>query len=146
MKINNKSNIKSMTKEFVEKLAQMRAEEIFTKEYFTQVTDSWYFDELHEFKSHKYGIEGRRPTKQECEWYSDAISDLFDKYKERFYAKELAQDCYGKCIDCFRKIFKYIEFGNSNYSKFDINEETVQKLKDLANIFVYNPSLDKIVP
>ena len=126
-----------MTKEFVQKLAKLRADEIFTPEYFQHVTDSWYFDELHEFKSKKYEVDGRRPTKQEKEWYGDAISDLFDEYKEKFYAGELAQDCYGKCIDCFRKIFKYIEYGNKNYSKFNIDEETVQKLKDLANIFVY---------
>ena len=126
-----------MTKEFVQKLAKLRADEIFTPEYFQHVTDSWYFDELHEFKSKKYGVDGRRPTKQEKEWYGDAISDLFDEYKEKFYAGELAQDCYGKCIDCFSKIFKYIEYGNKNYSKFNIDEETVQKLKDLANIFVY---------
>ena len=126
-----------MTKEFVCKLAKLRAEEIFTKEYFQHVTDSWYFDELAEFRSKKYGVEGRRPTKQEYEWYGDAISDLFDEYKEKFYASELAQDCYGKCIDNFRKIFKYIEYGNKYYSKFDIDEETIQKLKDLANIFVY---------
>jgi len=126
-----------MKKEFVYKLAELRADEIFTKEYFLHVTDSWYFDELAEFKSKKYGIDGRRPTKQENEWYGDAISDLFDKYKEKFYAGELAQDCYGRCIDNFDKIFKCIEYGNKYYSKFNIDEETIQKLKDLANIFVY---------
>lgn len=126
-----------MTKEFVYKLAKLRAEEIFTPEYFQHVTDSWYFDELTEFRSKKYGVEGRHPTKQEREWYGDAISDLFDEYKEKFYAGELAQDCYGKCIDNFSKIFKYIEYGNKYYSKFDIDEETIKKLKDIANIFVY---------
>jgi len=126
-----------MTKEFVYKLAKLRADEIFTKEYFQHVTDSWYFDELAEFKSKLYGVECRRPNKQEKEWYGDAISDLFDKYKEKFYAGELAQDCYGRCIDNFNKIFKCIEYGNKYYSKFDIDEETIQKLKDLANIFVY---------
>lgn len=126
-----------MTKEFVYKLAKLRADEIFTPEYYQHVTDSWYYDELAEFISKKYGIEGRRPTKQEREWYGDAISDLFDEYKEKFYAGELAQDCYGKCIDNFSKIFKYIEYGNKYYSKFDIDEETIKKLKDIANIFVY---------
>lgn len=126
-----------MSKEFILKLAQKRADEIFTKEYFLHVTDSWYFDELAEFRSTCYGVEGRRPNKQEREWYGDAISDLFDKYKEKFYAGELAQDCYGRCIDSFDKIFKCIKYGNKYYSKFNIDEETIQKLKDLANIFVY---------
>ena len=125
-----------MTESFIKKLAQKRAEEIFTKEYFLNVTDSWYFDELAEFKSKKYGVEGRHPTKQEKEWYGNVIYDLFDEYKEKFYASELAQDCYGNCIDCFKKIFKYIEYGNQYYSKFDIDKDTIQKLKDIANIFV----------
>lgn len=125
-----------MDKNTIKQIAKLRAEEIFTKDYFTKVTDSWYFDELAEFRSKKYEVEGRKPTKQEREWYGDVISDLFDEYKEKFYANELAQDCYGKCIDNFRKIFKYIEYGNKYYSKFDIDEETIKKLKDLANIFV----------
>ena len=125
-----------MTKEFVYKLVKLRADEIFTTEYYLHVTDSWYFDELAEFKSKKYGVEGRCPTKQEREWYGDAISDLFDEYKEKFYAGELAQDCYGKCIDNFSKIFKYIEYGNKYYSKFNIDEDTIKQLKTIANIFV----------
>lgn len=126
-----------MTKEFVEKLAQRRAEEIFTKEYFTKVTDSWYFDELNEFESHKCGIEGRHPTEQECNWYGNAISDLFDEYYAKLYDKELTQNYYAKCIDLFRQIFETIEIGNETYSQFNIDEETIQKLKDLANIFVH---------
>lgn len=125
-----------MTKEFIYKLAKLRADEIFTKEYFLHITDSWYFDELAEFKSKTYGVEGRRPNKQEKEWYGDAISDLFDKYKEKFYAGELAQDCYSNCINHFKKIFEFIEYGNQHFSKFNIDEETVQNLKELANIFV----------
>lgn len=126
-----------MTKEFVYKLAKLRAKEIFTKEYFQHVTDSWYFDELAEFKSKKYGIEGCKPTKQEKEWYGDAISDLFEKYKDKWYGDILAQDYYAKCIGFFHQIFDTIEIGNEKYSQFNIDEETIQKLKDLANIFVY---------
>ena len=125
-----------MTQEFILRLAQKRAEEIFTPEFYQHVTDSWYFDELHEFKSKKYGIEGRRPTKQEKEWYGDAISDLFEKYKDKWYGDALAQDYYSRCIGFFHQIFDTIEIGNKIYSQFNIDEETIQKLKDLANIFV----------
>ena len=34
-----------MEKEFILKLAQKRAEELFTTDFFQHVTDSWYFDE-----------------------------------------------------------------------------------------------------
>ena len=35
-----------MTKEQLQQIALNRSEKIFTKEFFTTCTDSWYFDEL----------------------------------------------------------------------------------------------------
>lgn len=126
-----------MSESFVKKLAETRADEIFTTEYYKHVTDSWYLDEKFRFEDLKVGPEGRKPTKKEADVYMGYLYDLFEEYKDKWYGDVLAQDCYGKCIDSFDKIFKYIEFGNKNYSQFDIDEETIKKLKDLANIFVY---------
>lgn len=39
-----------MTIEFIKKLAEIRAQEIFTPEYFEKVTDSWYLDEKFRFE------------------------------------------------------------------------------------------------
>ena len=126
-----------MTKEFIQKLAQKRAKEIFTPEFFQHVTDSWYLDEKFRFEDLQVGSEGRKPRKNEVDIYMKYLDDLFRKYEDRFYPEVLAQNCYGSCINYFKKIFEFIDYGNKTYSQFNIDEDTIQKLKDLANIFVY---------
>ena len=126
-----------MTENFIKKLAESRAEEIFTSEYYKHVTDSWYLDEKFRFEDLKVGIKGRKPTKKEADVYMGYLSNLFEKYKNKWYGDVLAQNCYENCIECFEKIFKFIDYGNETYSKFNIDDETIQKLKDIANIFVY---------
>ncbi|MBR6908192.1 hypothetical protein IKN40_07075 [bacterium] len=126
-----------MTKEFIKKLAESRADCIFQPEYYKHVTDSWYLDEKFRFEGLQVGTEGRKPTKKEADIYMGYLVDLFEKYKDKWYGDVLAQDYYGKCIGFFKQIFDTIEIGNKTYSQFNIDEETIQKLKDLANIFVY---------
>ena len=126
-----------MTKGFIKKLAEARADCIFQPDYYKYVTDSWYLDEKFRFEGLQVGTEGRKPTKKEADIYMGYLADLFEKYKDKWYGDVLAQDYYGKCIGFFKQIFDTIEIGNKTYSKFNIDEETIQKLKDLANIFVY---------
>ena len=130
-----------LSKEFIQKLAQVRADELFTKDFYQTVTDSWYLDEKFRLDFMRVGKERRRPTEEEIDIYMDFLSEYFDSYKEKIYSCELAQDCYGKCIDEFRKIFEFIEYGNKNYSKFEIDEQTIKNLKDIANVFVKKPRL-----
>ena len=125
-----------MTKYFIKKQAELRAEELFTPEYYKHVTDSWFLDEMFRFEDLQIGPKGRKPTKKEAEVYMGYLSYLFEKYKDKWYGDVLAQDCYGKCIDFFHQILDTIEIGNKTYSQFNIDEETIQKLKDIANIFV----------
>lgn len=126
-----------MTESFIQKLAKSRAEELFTAEYYLHVTDSWYLDEKFRFEDLQVGPKSRKPTKKEADIYMGYMQDYFDEYKEKFYAGPLAQDAYGKCIDYISKILKVIEYGNEHYSQFNIDEETIQKLKNIGNIFVY---------
>ena len=125
-----------MTNEFIHKLAKKRAEEIFTAEYYLHVTDSWYLDEKFRFETLQVGHESRKPTKKEANIYMDYMQDYFDEYKDKFYAGPLAQDAYGKCIGFFKQIFDTIEISNKTYSQFNIDEDTIKKLKNIANIFV----------
>lgn len=125
-----------MNKEFIYKLAEARAEEIFTSDYYKHVTDSWYLDEKFGFENLKVGPEGRKPTKKEADVYMGYLADLFEQYRDKWYGDVLAQDYYAKCIGFFHQIFDTIEIGNKTYSQFNIDEETIQKLKDIANIFV----------
>lgn len=126
-----------MTEGFIKKLAESRADCIFQSEYYKHVTDSWYLDEKFRFEDLQIGPEGRKPTKKEADIYMGYLVDLFEKYRDKWYGDVLAQDYYGKCIGFFQQIFDTIEIGNKTYSKFNIDEETIKKLKDIANIFVY---------
>ena len=125
-----------MTERFIKNLAYSRANSIFTAEYYKHVTDSWYLDEKFRFKGYKVGINDEKPTEKEADLYMKFMDELFDKYKDKYYGGPLAQDAYGKCIDCIDKILKVIEYGNKNYHLFEIDDETIQKIKDIGNIFV----------
>jgi len=125
-----------MTEEFIKKLAESRADCIFQPEYYEHVTDSWYLDEKFRFEDLQVGPEGRKPTKKEADIYMKYLDNLFREYEDRFYPDVLAQSCYGSCINYFKKIFELIDHGNKSYSRFNIDEDTIQKLKDIANIFV----------
>lgn len=126
-----------MTEHFIKNLAYSRADCIFQPEYYKHVTDSWYLDEKFRFEGLQVGSDGRKPTEEEADIYMKYLYEYFEQYKEKWYGDALAQDCYGKCIDNFDKIFKYIEYGNKHYSKFNIDEDTIKQLKTIANIFVY---------
>ena len=126
-----------MSKEFIKKLAESRAAEIFTSEFYLHVTDSWYLDEKFRFEDLKVGPEGRKPTKKEADVYMGYMSDLFEKYRDKWYGDVLAQDYYAKCIGFFHQILDTIEIGNKTYSQFNIDTETINKIKEIANIFVY---------
>lgn len=125
-----------MTESFIQKLAESRADCIFQAEYYKHVTDSWYLDEKFRFEDLKVGPEGRKPTKKEADIYMGYLADLFEEYKDKWYGGPLAQDAYGKCIDCIDKILKVIEYGNENYHLFEIDDETIKKIKEIGNIFV----------
>ena len=126
-----------MEKEFILKLAQKRAEELFTTDFFHHVTDSWYFDEKLRFEHSRVDLENSHPTKDDVDIYMKYLDDLFREYENKLYPYELAQNCYGKCINHFMNIFELIDYGNKTYSQFNIDEDTIKKLKELANIFVY---------
>ena len=126
-----------MEKEFILKLAQKRAEELFTTDFFHHVTDSWYFDEKLRFEHSRVDLENSHPTKDDVDIYMIYLDDLSREYENKLYSQELAQNCYGTCINHFIKIFKIIDYGNKTCSQFNIDEDTIKKLKELANIFVY---------
>lgn len=125
-----------MSNEFIQKLAHQRAEEIFTAEYYLHVTDSWYLDEKFRFEELKVSTNSRKPTRKEADIYMGYMQDYFDEYKDKFYAGPLAQDAYGKCIDCISKLLKVIEYGNSHYSEFFVGESVIKDIKYIGNIFV----------
>lgn len=125
-----------MSESFIKHLAKTRAEELFTKEYFLKVTDSWFLDELFRFEGCQIGVEAREPNEDEKDIYMKYMSQFFDEYKDKWYSGPLAQDCYSQCIDCFDKLLKLIDYGNKKFQEFNIDDDTIKKIKDLGNVFV----------
>ena len=125
-----------MTESFIRKLAEARAEEIFTPDYYKHVTDSWYLDEKFRFEDLKVGPEGRKPTKKEADVYMKYMNSFFQEYADKYYGDALAQNAYGECIDYFRKVLNIIDEANKKCSQFNIDKETIDKIKDIGNIFV----------
>ena len=123
-----------MNGDFIKKFAEIRAEQIFTPDYFTKVTDSWYFDEKFRFENLKVGKEQRYPNKKESDIYMGYLSDLFDKYRDKYYGEALAQDCYSKCIDCFDRLLQYIEYGKKCRWNQILNLAVVQVLKEFFEL------------
>lgn len=72
-----------MTEAFIKKLAEARASEIFTGEYFQTVTDSWYFDEKFRFEQLQVAPDWNNPTKKEANIYMNYLDELLDLYKEK---------------------------------------------------------------
>ena len=125
-----------MTERFIKNLANSRADNIFTAEYYKHVTDSWYLDEKFRFEDLEVEPEGRKPTEEEADIYMKYLCEYFEQYKDKWYGDALAQDYYGRCIGFFHQIFDTIEIGNATYSQFNIDEDTIKQLKTIANIFV----------
>ena len=125
-----------MTESFIKKLAESRADCIFQPNYYKDVTDSWYLDEKSRFENLEIGPEGRKPTEDEADIYMKYLLNLFKEYEDRFNPYMLAQNFYANCINRFTDIFEFVDYGNKTYSRFNIDEETIQKLKDIANIFI----------
>ena len=94
-----------MNKEFILHLAQKRAEELFTPEFFQHVADSWYLDEKFRFECSQHELENSYPSKYETDIYMKYLDDLFIEYEDKLYPYGLAQNCYGECINHFRNIF-----------------------------------------
>ena len=125
-----------MKESFIKKLARLRADEIFTAEYYQNVTDSWYLDEKFRFEDLKVGQENRKPNEKEADIYMKHLNSFFEEYKDKFYGDALAQNAYGECINHFREILHIINAANITYHQFNIDEETIKEIKKIGNIFV----------
>ena len=125
-----------MTESFIKKLAQLRADEIFTAEYYQKVTDSWYLDEKFRFEDLKIGQKNRKPYEKEVDIYMKHLNSFFQEYKDKFYGDALAQNAYGECIDYFRKILNIVNMANEKLHQFNIDEDTIKEIKRIGNIFV----------
>lgn len=132
-----------MSDEFIKSLAEIRAKELFTREFFETCTDSWYGDEVFRFKDFKVGKESRKPTEKEVDKYMGWLQKLKDIYQDNFYDIENVVSAYGYIIDKLRNVLNGIEECKKRYKKFECSDDITLKLKQIGNYFVelYNTEL-----
>ena len=126
-----------MTDNFIKKLAEARAEKLFTREFFENCTDSWYLDEQFEFEGHEVGINGRHPSPKESDTYMKYMLELKNDYENKFFGKELACTTYKSIINKIQDILEIIEDGSKHYKDFSCTEDIIKNIKTIGNYFVY---------
>lgn len=124
-----------MTKEFLHKVAEHRANKIFTKEYFEKATDSWYHDELFHFQSLKCGVKQTPPTEEDTEIYMDKLYELFYKKEDEHFGTDNAKWSYKGCMNSTNQLLELIEKDMERYSKFEVDKEIVDKLVEVRDFF-----------
>ena len=131
---------------FIETLAESRAKEIFTKEFFETCTDSWYFDELDRFTDcYKFGKKSRKPTEEEIEAYMSFLCDFKDEYYDNLFPIENMLGYYGPIINKLREVVNVIDEAKNKSKKFECTDDVLNHIRSIGNYFVnkYNSNLNK---
>ena len=131
---------------FIETLAECRAKELFTKEFFETCTDSWYGDELNRFMYYtKIGKESREPTEEEIDAYMSFLCDFKDEYYDNLFPIENMLGYYAPIINRLREVVDIIDEAKNKSKAFECTDDIYYHLKSIGNYFVnkYNSNLNK---
>lgn len=131
---------------FIETLAECRAKELFTKEFFETCTDSWYGDELNRFMYYtKIGKESRKPTEEEIDAYMSFLCNFKDEYYDNLFTIKNALGYYGAIINRLREVVDIIDEAKNKSKAFECTDDIYNHLKSIGNYFVnkYNNNLNK---
>ena len=123
--------------DFLQTLAEIRAKELFTREFFETCTDAWYGDEFTRIK-HEVTFNKKllKPNNDDAYKYMGWLQDYKDKYEDNYFASENAMYKYKGIIDKLHEIIDDIEEGNKRYRAFECDPEITDKLKVIGNYFV----------
>lgn len=124
-----------MTQQFIEKLAEARAKELFTKQFYVNCSDSWYYDEWFEFEEKKIGVEARKPTQEEVEIYMAKLNRLFDDYEDIHFGEKYVKIAYKDYARNISNLLEEIEVDKIRYSKLSIDEDIMKKLVEIKEYF-----------
>ena len=127
-----------LSENFIKKLAQRRAEQIFTKEYFKSVTDSWYMDELFYFEEIEIGVEGRKPIQLEIDMYMDELSKLFTEYENSYYGDTYATISYKHYKNILTQLLDTINKDQEKNPKVVIPDNIKESLNSVLDYFNKN--------
>ena len=128
---------------FIKHIAESRAKELFTKEFFETATDSWYFDEMNRFEDFEVGPGFRKPFKKEVDIYMSYLSQFKDEYYDNLFSSENAMGFYAPIINNLRDIVNIIDEAKEKSKAFECPSDITLKIKQIGNYFVdkYNEEL-----
>ena len=132
-----------LSESFIKHIAETRAKEIFTKEFFETVTDSWYFDEMDRFEVSEVTSSFRKPFKKEVDTYMSYLSKFKDEYYDNLFSSENAMGFYAPIINKLRDIVNIIDEAKEKSKAFECPSNITLKIKQIGNYFVdkYNEEL-----
>ena len=128
---------------FIKHIAESRAKELFTKEFFENCTDSWYFDEMDRFEACEVGTGFRKPFKSEVDTYMSYLNQFKDEYYDNLFSSENAMGFYAPIINKIRDIVNIIDEAKEKSKAFECPSDITLKIKQIGNYFVdkYNKEL-----
>lgn len=132
-----------LSESFIKHIAESRAKELFTKEFFENCTDSWYFDEMNRFEDFEVGSGFRKPFKKEVDTYMSYLSQFKDEYYDNLFSSENAMGFYAPIINKLRDIVNIIDEAKEKSKAFECPSDITLKIKQTGNYFVdkYNEEI-----
>ena len=109
---------RKLSQDFLETLAEHRAKELFTREFFETCTDSWYGDEFFRLKD-KVTFNGKllQPSDDDVDIYMGILQKYKNIYQDNYFAKENAMYQYDEIINklsdklsCEQNLIKIISY------------------------------------
>lgn len=128
---------------FIKHIAEARAKEIFTKEFFKTCTDSWYDDEQNRFEGFEVGPKARKPYLEETNKYMNYLNQFKNEYYDNLFSSENAMSYYSPIINKLKEIIGIIDEAKEKSKAFECPTDIILKIKQIGNYFVdkYNEEL-----
>ena len=128
---------RKLSDDFIKTCAEIRAKELFTREFFETCTDSWYGDEFFRFKG-EVTFNGKllKPSDNDAYKYMGWMQEYKNIYQDNYFAQENAMMQYEVIINKLHKVLDDIDEGNKRYKAFECDPEIIAKLKFVGNYFV----------
>lgn len=128
---------RKLSDDFLKTLAELRAKELFTREFFETCTDSWYGDEFFRLKGEvTYNGKLLKPSDDDAYKYMGWLQEYKNIYQDNYFAQENAMCQYNGIINKMHDILDNIDEGKKRYQVFECDPEIITKLKDIGNYFV----------
>lgn len=114
--------------DIVEEMAEDRAEELFTEDFFDTMTDSWYLDEV--FKFEENGLDDEDTSR-----YMDVLVRLKDVYYDRLFPNQRSNAACMHFANELSAVVAGIEEAKGKLSGFNVDDTVTDKLADVINTF-----------